>query len=133
VRAGIDGDLAALPPTVGLAAYRILQEALTNAVKHAGPASAQVRLGFGPSALSVEVFDTGRGPAADADQRGGHGLVGMRERVALYGGELSTGPRPGGGFRVYARIPMDTLAGLSRLPDAGGHHPVADAQPQGRA
>jgi signal transduction histidine kinase len=129
----LDGEPYPVDAGIGLAVYRLIQEALTNAVKHAGPASAQVRLGFGPSALSVEVFDTGRGPAADADQRGGHGLVGMRERVALYGGELSTGPRPGGGFRVYARIPMDTLEGLSRLPDAGGHHPVADAQPQGRA
>jgi signal transduction histidine kinase len=127
----VDGEPYPVDAGIGLAVYRLIQEALTNAVKHAGPASAQVRLGFGPSALTVEVFDTGRGPAVDADRRGGHGLVGMRERVALYGGELSTGPRPGGGFRVYARIPMDTLEGLPRLPDAGGRHPVADTPPQG--
>ncbi|MEV0837973.1 sensor histidine kinase [Actinocatenispora sera] len=129
----VDGEPYPVDAGIGLAVYRLIQEALTNAVKHAGPASAQVRLGFGPSALTVEVFDTGRGPAADAARRGGHGLVGMRERVALYGGELATGPRPGGGFRVYARIPMDTLEGLSRLPDAAGHHPAADARPQGPA
>ena len=118
----LDGEPYPVDAGIGLVVYRLVQESLTNAVKHAGPARAQVRLGFGADALSVEVFDTGRGPAADAARRGGHGLVGMRERVALYGGQLSTGPRPGGGFRVYARIPMDTLAGLAHLP----------AEPRGR-
>ncbi|HEY3506921.1 MAG TPA: sensor histidine kinase [Actinocatenispora sp.] len=114
----VDGEPYPVDAGIGLAVYRLVQEALTNAVKHAGPASAVVRLGFAPTALTVEVFDTGRGPTPGAVERPGHGLVGMRERVALYGGELATGPRPGGGFRVYARIPMDNLEGLSRLPAA---------------
>ncbi|WP_232071505.1 ATP-binding protein [Phytohabitans flavus] len=83
-----------------------MQEALTNALKHAGNATAHVRLSFGVYWLIVEVFDTGRGPAPGTDHVG-HGLVGMRERVALYGGTLRVGPRPGGGFRVYAKIPME--------------------------
>jgi signal transduction histidine kinase len=114
----VDGEPYPVDAGIGLAVYRLVQEALTNAVKHAGPARAVVRLGFAPTAVTVEVFDTGRGPAPGAARRPGHGLVGMRERVALYGGELATGPRPGGGFRVYARIPMDNLEGLSRLPTA---------------
>jgi signal transduction histidine kinase len=103
----IDGTPATLEPGVALTVYRIVQEALTNALKHAGPATAQVRLSFGAYWLIVEVFDTGRGPAPGAEHGAGHGLVGMRERVALYGGTLRVGPRPGGGFRVYAKIPVD--------------------------
>ncbi|MGA8116501.1 MAG: sensor histidine kinase [Actinocatenispora sp.] len=119
----IDGEPYPVDAGVGLAVYRLIQEALTNAVKHAGPvARAHVRIDFGSAALTVEVFDTGRGPDPQRDDRGatGHGLPGMRERVALYGGDLRTGPRPGGGFRVYARIPMDNLEGLSRLPAGTG-------------
>ncbi|MFI5845357.1 sensor histidine kinase [Catenuloplanes sp. NPDC051500] len=103
----IDGTPATLEPGVALTVYRIVQEALTNALKHAGPATAQVRLSFGIYWLIVEVFDTGRGPAPGSEHGAGHGLVGMRERVALYGGTLRVGPRPGGGFRVYAKIPVD--------------------------
>lgn len=117
VETRVDGDPYPIDPGIALTVYRLVQEALTNALRHAGPASAQLRLGFRPDALTVEVFDTGRGPAA-ATPTGGHGLVGMRERVALYGGELRTGPRPGGGFRVYARIPMDNLDGMHRSPAA---------------
>jgi signal transduction histidine kinase len=102
----VDGSPGPLDPGVALTIYRIVQEALTNALKHAGSATAQVRLSFGVYWLIVEVFDTGRGPAPGSDHVG-HGLVGMRERVALYGGTLRTGPRPGGGFRVYAKIPME--------------------------
>jgi signal transduction histidine kinase len=115
----IDGEPYPVDAGVALTVYRLVQEALTNVLKHAGPASAQLRVGFGPDELTVEVFDTGHGPRPAAEETAaaaGHGLVGMRERVALYGGELHTGPRPGGGFRVYARIPMDNLDGLSRLP-----------------
>ncbi len=114
----VDGEPYPVDAGIGLAVYRLIQEALTNAVKHAGPADAHVRLDFGSAALTVEVFDTGRGQDRRRADRAdpGHGLLGMRERVALYGGELRTGPRPGGGFRVYARIPMDNLAELSRLP-----------------
>jgi signal transduction histidine kinase len=106
----VDGVPGSLDPGVALTIFRIVQEALTNALKHAGmSATAQVRLSFGALWLIVEVFDTGLGPVP-ASGRLGHGLVGMRERVALYGGTLRTGPRPGGGFRVYAKIPMEQLS-----------------------
>ncbi|MFK3985564.1 sensor histidine kinase [Micromonospora sp. NPDC050397] len=103
----VDGEPAPLEPGLALTVFRIVQEALTNALKHAGTATAQVRLSFGVYWLVVEVVDTGRGPSLDPN-RAGHGLVGMRERVALYGGALRTGPRPGGGFRVYAKVPLET-------------------------
>lgn len=105
----VEGHPGALEAGVTLAVYRIVQEALTNALKHAGPATGQVRLVFGEVWLVVEVTDTGRGPGPEPD-RIGHGLVGMRERVALYGGVLRTGARPGGGFQVCATLPMDQLA-----------------------
>ena len=91
-----------------LTVYRIVQEALTNALKHAGPRRPP-RCGWRSAAdwLTLEVYDTGRGPVGRATAAVGHGLLGMRERVALYGGTLRTGPRPGGGFRVYARIPLE--------------------------
>jgi signal transduction histidine kinase len=106
----VDGTPVELDPGVALTVYRIVQEGLTNALKHAGSATAVVRLAFDSAALTVEVVDTGRGPQPGAD-RVGHGLVGMRERVALYGGTLHIGPRPGGGYRVQARMPMDQLGG----------------------
>ncbi|MFI9638757.1 sensor histidine kinase [Micromonospora sp. NPDC051925] len=93
---------------VSLTVYRIVQEALTNALKHAGRATATVRLGVAEGCLTVEITDTGRGRGPGPD-RIGHGLVGMRERVGLYGGILHTGPRPGGGFRVYVRIPVEQV------------------------
>ncbi|MFG3702142.1 sensor histidine kinase [Micromonospora sp. NPDC047620] len=102
----IEGTPGALEEGVALTLYRIAQEALTNALKHAGTATAEVRLTFDEGAVGVEVADTGRGPGPGGD-RIGHGLVGMRERVALYGGVLRTGARPGGGFRVSARIPVE--------------------------
>jgi signal transduction histidine kinase len=109
----VDGRPGPLDPGMALTIYRIVQEALTNALKHAGPATAEVRLRFGVYWLVVEVFDTGRGPSAGVVDGAavGHGLVGMRERVALYGGSLRIGPRPGGGFRVYAKLPVDQLGG----------------------
>jgi signal transduction histidine kinase len=100
----VDGDLAALPAGVHLAAYRIVQEALTNVLKHAGPATAHVVVRAGCGALDVEVCDDGQGTAAPGR---GHGLVGMRERAALYGGSVETGERPGGGYRVHARLAVD--------------------------
>ena len=101
----VEGEQLDLDPGVALTAYRIVQEALTNTLKHAGQATAEVRMTFGPQLLTIEVFDTGTGPkGADSP---GHGLLGMRERVAVYGGTLRTGPRPGGGFRVYAKIPVE--------------------------
>jgi signal transduction histidine kinase len=119
----VDGELGEVDPGVALTVYRIAQEALTNALKHAGPARAEVRLAVDGRLLSIEVFDTGRGPyartlSADGITIGavtGHGLLGMRERVAVYGGTLRTGPRPGGGFRVHARIPLEQ-AGTAGAP-----------------
>jgi signal transduction histidine kinase len=109
----VDGACETLDPGVALTIFRIVQEALTNSLKHAGDATAEVRLSYGQHWLVVEIFDTGRGPVPDGGGIG-HGLVGMRERVSLYGGTLRVGPRPGGGFRVYARIPIDALG----APDA---------------
>ncbi len=102
----VDGEVGELDPGVALTAYRIVQEALTNALKHAGQATAEVRMSVQPELLTIEVFDTGHGPREGMIP--GHGLLGMRERVAVYGGTLRTGPRPGGGFRVYARIPLES-------------------------
>jgi signal transduction histidine kinase len=101
----VDGDLDEVPPGVGLAAYRIVQEALTNALRHAGAHRAEVRLENAEGQLHIEVTDDGRGPN-DA-RAGGHGLVGMQERVAVYGGSVESGPGPGGGFRVAAGLPFD--------------------------
>lgn len=99
-----------LPPGMGLTAYRIYQEALTNVVKHAGPdAEVTVLEQWTASGLVLEVTDDGRGAAA-ADDGGGHGLLGMRERAALFGGTVSAGPRPGGGFRVHVELPVPTPA-----------------------
>ncbi|MFC8848227.1 MULTISPECIES: sensor histidine kinase [unclassified Micromonospora] len=107
----VEGVPGPLEEGVALTVYRIVQEALTNALKHAGEATAVVRLTFGAAYLAVEVTDTGRGPAPGA-VRIGHGLVGMRERVGLYGGTLRAGARPGGGYRVYARIPVEQLGAV---------------------
>jgi signal transduction histidine kinase len=101
----IEGERQALPPGVDLAAYRIVQEALTNARKHAGPARAQVALSYKGEVLELEVTDDGRAAPGGGD--GGHGLIGMRERVALYGGTLEAGPRPAGGYAVRARLPLE--------------------------
>jgi signal transduction histidine kinase len=109
VRLRVEGTLSPLPVGVDLSAYRIVQEALTNVVKHAGPAQAQVTIRYRDRDLTVEVTDDGRGVGAPAsDDRGatGHGLIGMRERVAAFGGDLEIGPCPGGGFRVAARLPL---------------------------
>nr|WP_281371543.1 sensor histidine kinase [Petropleomorpha daqingensis] len=99
-----DGDPVELPLGVQLAAYRIVQEALTNVRRHAGATTAWVHLSQEPGALRIEVTDDGRGPSGT---RTGHGLIGMRERAALYGGTLTTGPGPDGGFRVLAVLPVE--------------------------
>jgi signal transduction histidine kinase len=105
----VDGA-ADLPPGIDLSVYRIVQEALTNVRKHAGPAHAHVTVALGPSAVEVVVDDDGAG--AGGRNGGGHGLIGMRERVAVYGGELESGDRPGGGFRVRALLPLDQPPGV---------------------
>ncbi len=105
------GEPRAMSPSVDLTAYRIVQEALTNVVKHAGSASAVVELRWSDEALELRVADDGRGPmpaaAATPGAPVGHGLIGMRERLAVFGGSLETGPRAGGGFVVRARLPLD--------------------------
>jgi signal transduction histidine kinase len=102
----VRGDRKPLPAGLDLCAYRVVQEALTNVLRHAGPARAHVLVDYGPDALGVEVSDDGRGTAKPTTNGAGHGLIGMRERVALYGGELTVGPRDGGGFEVRARLPL---------------------------
>ncbi|WP_244298779.1 sensor histidine kinase [Micromonospora cremea] len=109
------GDPRELPAAVDLAAYRVVQEALTNVLRHAGVASAEVTVGYHVDELTVEVTDRGAGATGDgldpaADGTGGHGLAGMRERVDALGGRLAVGPRPDGGFRVYARLPVEPSA-----------------------
>jgi len=102
----VEGVPGPLPGGVALAAYRIVQESLTNTRKHGGPnASAQVTLRYCEDVLVLRITDDGRGAAAAGDGAG-HGLTGMQERVALYGGTLQAGPRPGGGYRVTARLPL---------------------------
>jgi signal transduction histidine kinase len=104
----IEDDLRDVPAGVDVTVFRIVQEALTNTLKHAGPSTAEVQLSRTAEALLVRVLDDGRGLAAGLDGRPrGHGLLGMRERVTLYGGTLAAGPRPEGGYEVRARIPFD--------------------------
>jgi signal transduction histidine kinase len=103
----VNGDQTAVPAMVDLSAYRIVQEALTNVRKHAGPTSAAVAVAirYLPNSVEVEVIDDGRGAAAN-QSGGGHGLTGMRERAALCGGRLDAGPRQGGGWFVRATLPV---------------------------
>jgi signal transduction histidine kinase len=101
------GQARPLPAAVDLAAYRIVQESLTNAIRYAGPATAAVRLRYDVTELLIEVADTGQGGATDASGGTGHGLIGMRERAAAVGGVVHAGPGPAGGYRVTARLPID--------------------------
>jgi signal transduction histidine kinase len=110
----IDGDLAALPAVVDVSVYRIVQEALTNVLKHAGPARAEVTIGYAEDTVTIEVTDNGTGQHGNGSPGGGHGLAGMRERAAVFGGVLAAGSRPGGGFAVRARLPL------------GGHLPPGE-------
>jgi len=107
VEAVVEATPRALSPGVDLSAYRIVQEALTNSLRHAGGASARVVVRYEPDALELEIADDGPGPPQDPGASGGHGLIGMRERVQLFGGELEAGPRQGGGFLVRARLPSE--------------------------
>jgi signal transduction histidine kinase len=104
----IEGTERTLPPSVDLSAYRIVQEALTNTLRHAGPARAQVKVSYADSAIDIEVLDDGRGPNPGQNGAGtGHGLIGMRERVTLLGGTFQAGHHPGVGYSVRAHLPLD--------------------------
>jgi signal transduction histidine kinase len=102
----IEGSPGRLPAGVDLAAYRVIQESLTNAIRHAGADRAQVHVRYGVDSLEVEVIDDGRGCTAQDSGNGGHGLAGMRERVSAYHGRLDAGPGPAGGYRVHALLPV---------------------------
>jgi len=107
VRVSVEGTRTDIAESVELSAYRIIQEALTNALKHSGASRAGVSVRYQPDALEIEVVDNGRGVDRSASTPGGRGIIGMRERAALFGGELSVGTPPGGGFRVHARLPLE--------------------------
>jgi signal transduction histidine kinase len=109
VRVDVDwqGSRAPLPSDIDLSAYRIIQEAVTNVVRHAGTGQCQVSIDRADDQLSIEITDGGRGGMISGN---GFGIVGMRERAGLLGGDFSAGPRPGGGFRVSARLPVPVLA-----------------------
>jgi signal transduction histidine kinase len=100
----VTGEPRPLPAGLDLALYRIVQEALTNVRRHAGATDCEVSLHYGPDGVGLEVVDDGHG--GEVGNASGHGLVGMRERVSLYGGELTAGPRPAGGFAVRATLPV---------------------------
>jgi signal transduction histidine kinase len=100
----VEGEAVELPAGVDLTAYRLVQEGLTNALKHAHATRAEVLVNYGEGQIEVMVSDDGRG-VGNGDG-GGHGLVGMRERVSVYGGELDAGPQPGGGYRLRAKLPV---------------------------
>lgn len=120
VRLSTAGPVRELPPALGLAVYRLVQEALTNVRKHAGPAAADVDLRYLPDRLQILVADNGRGGSAPA-RPGGQGLVGMAERVGLHGGTLVTGPRPRGGWQVRATLPTGAADRAPTLTQAAGH------------
>jgi signal transduction histidine kinase len=125
----VDGERGPVPPGVDLSAYRIIQEALTNVIKHAAAATACVKVSYEKNSVALEITDDGPGTKdvgrragvdrADGSRAGavtspfstGHGIIGMRERVAVFGGEFAAGPRAAGGFRVFARLPIPEVAG----------------------
>ena len=119
VRLVVNGDPAGLPAAADISAYRIVQEALTNVLKHAGKATADVTVSCGASEVLIQVTDNGTGQPAGG-QTGGHGLAGMRERVALFGGEFKAGPLPAGGYEVRPGCPSAS----SRVPPGPSHDPA---------
>jgi signal transduction histidine kinase len=121
----VEGPERSLASGVELVVYRVVQEALTNTMKHAGPARADVVLRYGDDAVTLVVCDDGRGASAAPGPVSGHGLAGMRERVALYGGSIDAGPQAGGGFRVWAEVPVTSEVPVTpAVPE-----PVAPAEP----
>jgi signal transduction histidine kinase len=107
VELSIEGEPRALPRTLEVSAYRVIQEALTNALRHSGGTTATVRLDYRRAVLEVEVLDDGTGNGSSPDAVGGHGLMGMRERVGLHGGHLRAGRTPQGGFAIHATFPFN--------------------------
>ncbi len=107
----IEGAVQPLPPSLDLVVYRLVQEALTNSLKHAGPAQGRVVLAFSPECLDIHVVDTGRGVCGGNGLSAGHGLVGIRERLALYDGWLEAGALESGGYQMHARIPLTGVMG----------------------
>jgi signal transduction histidine kinase len=113
VTLAVAGEPRPLPPGEDLAAYRVVQEGLTNVLRHAGAATATVTVGWGEN-LHIMVADSGRGAAADGSGPApGRGLLGLRERLALYGGQLTAGPRPEGGWQVHAVLPLAGMPGVA--------------------
>ncbi|WP_342804143.1 sensor histidine kinase [Cellulosimicrobium cellulans] len=116
------GEARPLPPGAGLTVYRVCQEALTNVLKHAGPdPEVTVVVRWGAATLDLEIEDDGRGASSAAEARqdtrsGGYGVLGMRERAALFGGSVQVGPRAGGGFRVHLRLPVPPVPGRAPAP-----------------
>ena len=101
-----EGDPPSIPSGLDLTAYRIIQEALTNTLRHAQAAEARVSIRYSPESIGLEVADNGIGPSKNGSTRSGHGLDGMRERAELFGGKLTTEPNPGRGYRVRAELPV---------------------------
>jgi signal transduction histidine kinase len=108
VQLAVEGEARELPAGVDLSAYRIVQEALTNALLHAGPASARVLVRYRRDDLELEITDDG--PGTGDGSAPGYGLIGMRERVSVYGGELSAGRRPEGGYALLVRLPIGSVS-----------------------
>ena len=106
VRLSTEGEPPSIPAGLGLTAYRIVQEALTNTLRHAHASEAQISIKYSPRSIALEVADNGVGPSKNGSISAGHGLDGMRERVALFGGTLTAGPNPGRGYRVRAELPV---------------------------
>ncbi|MGH3231144.1 MAG: sensor histidine kinase, partial [Streptosporangiaceae bacterium] len=129
ITVAVAGEPFPLPAAVDVAAYRIVQESLTNVIRHAGPADATVRLRYHRDEIAIDVTDTGTGTGTGAvGASAGHGQAGMRERAAAVGGTVQTGPRPGGGYQVTARLPVqDRLTGASATPSAAA--PVEGTTP----
>jgi signal transduction histidine kinase len=110
VDARVEGEAQPLPPALDLSAYRIVQEATTNVLKHARARRVDIRVHYSPTMLALDVRDDGAGRGGDPASSSGHGLIGMRERVALFGGQLRAGRDPAGGFSVHARLPIEPPA-----------------------
>ncbi len=104
-----EGTTSPVPLSIDVNAYRVVQESLTNTLKHAGPANATVMLRYTPTILSISIVDDGRGSAADPPAGSGQGIIGMRERIETFGGTITAGPKPGGGFAVHAALPLEPV------------------------